>query len=627
MVAFVATLGELFKMQRNQQHTEDFNAAKRMLCIPLYQREYTWTEEKISALILDIISRDKFLGNIILDELVDHYEIADGQQRITTCLLILTELFNRYSGSPLEQASIKAYLTTQSGKIVLKNDSIGDYLTESAGQYQLTISDVNDVFSQKKTFEDAKRIISDTLSEHLHSDEDVRQFKAKLLDCNFLVLINNRQENRTPIEQVFLDINEKAQLLAPEDIFKGHCFERYDDAYYDELRNTWIDLKKQAGSFIRFGIKNLSEYLYLYILEATDADINNNIAVGGKHYLDNKTMDEIDLLLQDMISFGKAASALCDNINNTEYRFEDICPDSQRFRTTSDHFVLKRMFREMLLNSSATYQKLPVLYLLFKLSNDSDLRNMITHDAFRRIVTNLFVYNAAFAYLGKQKKSKKLIDHSLRDAICSQNRTAQSIIDAAKSLRTNELEDQKINNAERRSVLFFVASIIDFYNSQDNWMRNIYYDDPQCEYNLEHLIIPNNSKRLVKWIIDDAFDIELPKDIVSSYKKTQSNFVLLNSELNKAIEHNDIVEKIAAIRKWYSNRGQSIPKHLQLYIEHIESCESYAKLVDLKENCAPKEDVEPAYLSFLEDYFSMEQQDRIKRDVEAAFVNAFKNQS
>ena len=100
---------------------------------------------------------------------------------------------------------------------------------------------------------------------------------------------------------------------------------------------------------------------------------------------------------------------------------------------------------------------------------------MITRDAFRRIVTNLFVYNAAFAYLGKQKKSKKLIDHSLRDAICSQNRTAQSIIDAAKSLRTNELEDQKINNAERRSVLFFVASIIDFYNSQDNWMRNIYY--------------------------------------------------------------------------------------------------------------------------------------------------------
>ena len=293
MVAFVATLGELFRMKRNQQHTDDFNAEKRKMRIPLYQREYTWPEERISALILDIISRDKFLGNIILDELDDHYEIADGQQRITTCLLILAELFNRYSGSPYEQASIRAYLTAQNGEIVLKNDSIGEYLIENAGRYDLTIDDANDVFSQKKTFEAAKEIISSTLSEHLSSDEDIRQFKSKLLDCNFLVLINNRQENRTPIEQVFLDINEKAQLLAPEDIFKGHCFERYTDDYYDELRNTWIELKKQAGSFIRFGIKNLSEYLYLYILEATDADINNSIAVGGKHYLDSKNMDEI----------------------------------------------------------------------------------------------------------------------------------------------------------------------------------------------------------------------------------------------------------------------------------------------------------------------------------------------
>lgn len=626
MVAFVATLGELFRMKRNQQHTDDFNAEKRKMRIPLYQREYTWPEERISALILDIISRDKFLGNIILDELDDHYEIADGQQRITTCLLILAELFNRYSGSPYEQASIRAYLTAQNGEIVLKNDSIGEYLIENAGRYDLTIDDANDVFSQKKTFEAAKEIISSTLSEHLSSDEDIRQFKSKLLDCNFLVLINNRQENRTPIEQVFLDINEKAQLLAPEDIFKGHCFERYTDDYYDELRNTWIELKKQAGSFIRFGIKNLSEYLYLYILEATDADINNSIAVGGKHYLDSKNMDEINLLLQDMISFGKAASELCDNINNTEYRFEDICPNSRQFRTTGDHLILKLMFREMLLNSSATYQKLPVLYLLFKLSNDSDLRNMLTHDNFRRIVTNLFVYNAAFAYLGEQKKSKKLIDHSLRDAICSQNRTAQRIIDAAKALRTKELEDLKINNGERRPVLYFVASVIDFYNSQDNWMGKMYYDSPQCEYNLEHLVIPNNRRRLIKWVSDNnSFDIELPKNIVSAFKKTQSNFVILNRELNEAIEHNDIVDKIATIRKWYADRAQNIPNHLQLYIGHIESCERYEQLVDLKERQATKEEVEPAYLSFLKDYFSIEQQDQIKRDVEAAFANAFEN--
>ena len=108
MRAFVTRVCDFFKLDTGKADIEkNFREDKRELRIPLYQREYKWENEKIRALILDVKRQHKFLGNIILDEAVDCYEIADGQQRITTCYLILVYLYNFYYGNPLEQRSIR----------------------------------------------------------------------------------------------------------------------------------------------------------------------------------------------------------------------------------------------------------------------------------------------------------------------------------------------------------------------------------------------------------------------------------------------------------------------------------------------------------------------------------------
>ena len=65
----------------------------------------------------------------------------------------------------------------------------------------------------------------------------------------------------------FIDINEKAQLLDVEDIFKGHCFEIFSPEFYSNLRDTWVNLKKCAVGFKKFGIKTLGDYIYLFLLE------------------------------------------------------------------------------------------------------------------------------------------------------------------------------------------------------------------------------------------------------------------------------------------------------------------------------------------------------------------------
>lgn len=70
---------------------------KGQLCIPEYQRPYIWKEKQINQLLDSIIEHntskvdDKpmyYLGSIILHQDGNHLKIIDGQQRITTSLLL-----------------------------------------------------------------------------------------------------------------------------------------------------------------------------------------------------------------------------------------------------------------------------------------------------------------------------------------------------------------------------------------------------------------------------------------------------------------------------------------------------------------------------------------------------------
>lgn len=625
MKAFIANTKQLLQLDRAIPGQENFDQNKRQLCIPLYQREFTWTDEKISSFIVDVNSRDKFLGNIILDEQDQSYEIADGQQRITTCVLILIALHNYFEGSPYEQRSIKKYIYPTGPNPILKNESIGEWIHENGQRLELGISDDSDIFHQKAIFTRAYDTIVQQLETKVFRTGSISEFKNKLLNSTFLVLINNPHDNTQPIEQIFLDINEKAKLLEPEDIFKGHCFEKYSSEFYTELRDTWVDLKKQSILFKDFGVKDLSEYIYLYILLTQDRDIPQNLTSSGKHFLHDKTMDDINRLLHNMIEYGKAVSELSNNIVRSTYSFEDISPDSVRFRDTKDIIILKRMIHEILYPSQ-TYQKLPAFYFIYALKTKPTLREQITHDHFRRIITNLYLYNIIFAQFKSQKKTKKLIDHTIRDVIENDNCCPQDIINTAKELRRGVLEDCQIKHGERKVVLMFINSVIDFYNADENRMKNLYYDDSSCPYNLEHFLVPEYSRKKVNWITRDRpFPICIPEEIIEQFKKHHANFILLDRELNRSLGHDDVIEKMRRIRQWHTINGLELPKHIQIYFEHIENCDSFRQLQIQKEANAERAIVEPLYITFLREYFSDAKVAELMQEIEGEFFNSFSN--
>jgi uncharacterized protein with ParB-like and HNH nuclease domain len=90
----------------NNKYTIEEAFRECFYIVPDYQREYVWTEKQITQLLEDIdeqmdrSSSEYFIGNILVSSQAgerNHYEVIDGQQRLTTTFLILCVCYKLYS--------------------------------------------------------------------------------------------------------------------------------------------------------------------------------------------------------------------------------------------------------------------------------------------------------------------------------------------------------------------------------------------------------------------------------------------------------------------------------------------------------------------------------------------------
>ena len=104
--------------------------------IPFYQRYYSWHDREIENFLRDIyqlVDKEyeiKFLGSVVLREPdfslsteERRYEVIDGQQRITTCYLLLLALASAAVDSGHEEFAIalaEDYLLSQKRRLNIK---------------------------------------------------------------------------------------------------------------------------------------------------------------------------------------------------------------------------------------------------------------------------------------------------------------------------------------------------------------------------------------------------------------------------------------------------------------------------------------------------------------------------
>lgn len=614
MKSFIVTVEDLFKMDSTKSTgQQDFNPKMTHFKIPLYQREYKWSPDRVKELIGDIKTQKKLLGIILLDENQSDkvYEIIDGQQRVTTLLFLFLMLYNL--ADFLEKLTIMEIIHPEN-RYVLKNESFGEnYIVENDGKLSVEIQ--NDIYFQRERIQEILETIKEVLE-----DTDRNKLLNNLLKCQFVVIINNDTIGsfQDAAEQIFLDINEKTEALDSEDIFKGHCFKNFANHNIDTIREDWINVKKCGmrfcNTFMSKSSKSMKNFLYHYLLIRESPKVTSELTLDGKHYLFGKNATETHNLLQDICSRTNNILELYENVKKNDYIFEDLCVDAVQHRNDKELNTCRILCRELLEYKNVEYSKFPFYCLIYALKTNESLREKMHVRDFCQIINDLYIYMFLFAYDANNKK-KEDIDYAVRDALKSSDyeNIVRSIREATGNLRKRYVKQCTMKpNIKIFKRLAFYYSIMDFYDKNKMCQTQIYLDKPGSDSSdtLEHFIIPK--KNGIQWKRNDGtfFKFKVDTEELKACKKCTINYLLLPKYMNGDIDNFDVVQKIADIKEGY--RGKNLPNHISIYINSIEGMPEYQELQKLKsDNEQDTSVIESKYMEFLNAYFSDDTQSKI----------------
>jgi uncharacterized protein with ParB-like and HNH nuclease domain len=198
--------------------------------IPIYQRPYSWTEDQIKKFISDIftsfwgndcISNEEpmFIGTMQLSEknkkkTETKQEIIDGQQRISTFLILIKVLKNKFSNcKELENVNLN-WLTTR-----VNNGTQQIFLEEMITNELLSLE--NSLNPYLKNAFLIKELINEKVD---NEDENLGLFEidrfVKYLFSNIYFVVIETQAGLSKTLQIFNAINTTGLDLNGSDLFK-----------------------------------------------------------------------------------------------------------------------------------------------------------------------------------------------------------------------------------------------------------------------------------------------------------------------------------------------------------------------------------------------------------------------
>ena len=253
--------------------------------IPMFQREYSWEQEQCETLWDDLIDfhnekdkKDKyFLGNIVvhpIDE-SEKFSVIDGQQRLTTLLLLIRALFDNAGTVKALEECLKI------------KDKLSSELT-------------NNIRLNSDVIENDKKNLEKIILEGRCDDENSRlyinydMFKKKISDwkqgktsdelnkliLTFLdnvVLLPILCETEDDALNIFETINNRGLSLSDADIFKSKLYAGIESSKRSEFIDEWNELYDQEDLF----------RILMYICRAQENDISKE--KGLRSYFSSKT--------------------------------------------------------------------------------------------------------------------------------------------------------------------------------------------------------------------------------------------------------------------------------------------------------------------------------------------------
>ncbi len=291
----------------------------KVFIIPPFQRNYEWTFEQCEELFNDIIASHKnnkshYLGNIVYyvgknnGASYNEFILVDGQQRVTTVLLLLCALRDIIEDESVFESVNKRYLINDTGdnrfRIRLKQTTYDSKSFMSIIDNTPIENDQNNVTKNYYYF---KKLISKCNVNAKEIYETIP--KLEVVDVNLQI-----ENDLGAIQTVFEKINSTGKRLTPADLIRNFLLLANTSSEQDRLyEDYWVKIEQKIKN------DNISRFSRDYLIMNIFEDVpDSSIYKMFKDHFNGTGALHIDIL-RDMYKYSKYYEWL---------KFEN-CPNSK----------------------------------------------------------------------------------------------------------------------------------------------------------------------------------------------------------------------------------------------------------------------------------------------------------
>lgn len=370
--------------------------------IPDYQRPYAWNEEQCQTLWDDIFlfsfpdnnyeafddNEEYFLGSIVTyKNEKGKAEVIDGQQRLTTLMLILRAFYDKFSNM---QDRNSILTRDRIEKCIWKTDTFG-----TADKNTLKIDSEVATDNDKEEFIELLRsglVQQGSKSQYVLNyqffQKKINEFlqafpsffpylPARILgNC---ILLPIEAESQDTALRIFSTLNDRGLPLSDADIFKAQFYKYYSTLNKkDEFTVEWKKLEEITASVFRPITGTPMDELfarYMYFLRAKEGNKSSTTEALRKFYERNK------------YQYLKQPNTI-DDLKSLALFWQSI---TDQDRTRFSDGILKKLF---VLNyaPNGMWQHITSVYFLWHRTKDGMLEENKFHSFLNRITAFIFAY-------------------------------------------------------------------------------------------------------------------------------------------------------------------------------------------------------------------------------------------
>ena len=515
---------------------EFLGATKRIFNIPVYQRNYSWKQEQCKKLFDDLLNikyQNKslhFIGTIVYVDIkaspsFKEFIIIDGQQRITTILLLLKALYDEAKDEDFKEDLYNNYLINSGRKIEDKHRIKLKTVANDSKIFERLISeeDVEEIGKGSRILENYK-YFRQRIRESGLSEEEINNLIEKL--TMVYIMLDNEKEDP---QLIFESLNSTGLDLTHADLIRNYLFMGYSRDRQEELYNKYWEKIERKIPF-----SEITDFIRDYLT------MKNNI-IPNK----NRVYETFKLFYEN-------------NIKNV-ISIEEFLIELNKY--AKYHCWLK--------NFNSDYEKLNLVFEEF--------------DKLKNSVINPFIFDMLNKFENNEIDLKEVLEvcniiqtYIVRRGVCNIQTNALNKIFATLS---KEVENNKLSDSKFSQVVLFVllgkTSTGIFPRDvqfKEALISRDMYSFKQCKYLLRKFISYENKKNVdinnltIEHIMPQTINSKWKVDLGSRYNEIfEKNLHLLGnltlSGYNSEISNKSFSEK----KEFYKISNISLNRELVNY--------------------------------------------------------------